>query len=263
MQTPQANIETLSSFVQAATATNRCSCVLCILLCRCPAGLRWSESASGLQTAHASVCPLRREKCSSCSQKMLSVKLASHRAEQCSHRSVQCDKCHQSMLFHELAAHQADKATSLGYQTCCGGSVFCPNDCKAPDDSPAAFAKVDLQKHLAFECHLRTNACVKCRGEILWSEMKEHLADRCIERIVECRHCAAILSFGTLQKDHLRKEKNGAAACVNTHMCANEGCTHAHRKEAAEKHAAECERRLVDCPCCSPPVAVRHKANIT
>ncbi len=132
---------------------------------------------------------------------------------------------------------------------------MCPNGCKT-NGTPTQMKKAGLEKHLASECSLRTNKYAKCCGQILWSEMADHLADRCIERIVECRHCAAILSFGKLKSAHLRKEKDDAAACVNSSVCPNDGCTHAHRKEAAEKHAAECDRRLVNCPCCFPPVVV-------
>ncbi len=156
------------------------------------------------------------------------------------------------MLFHQLAAHEADTPGNVD----CGGWTSCPNGCKI-DESPAQLRKRWLDQHLTTDCPLRKDTCKQCCGLILFSEMDEHLAQRCIERIVECRHCAANLSFGKLESSHLRKEANGAAACVNSNVCQNGGCRYAHRKENAERHAAECEYRLVDCRCCPVAVSMR------
>jgi hypothetical protein len=45
----EAAMRMMCRFVQAATCTNRCSCVWCMLMCRCPSGLRGFQRESGLR----------------------------------------------------------------------------------------------------------------------------------------------------------------------------------------------------------------------
>ena len=149
-----------------------------------------------------------------------------HMTDTCVQRLIQCEYCKGDFKFCDMSAHHKE----------------CPKmelPCELCDN---IMCREDMAQHLELECGMVVEACeLGCGMKMIRNELKIHVTDTCVQRMIQCVHCKEDIKFcdtTTHLEVCLRMKLLCELAC-GVVMC---------REDMAQHLEQECVEKVIMCP---------------
>ena len=231
----------------------------------CPLKCSALVTAKNLMNHLKSMCPKRPTQCSfcgfgcreeerivhvvTCEEREVECKcgafvnhkyMKDHYAKDCKNRFIPCRlKCGQKVREVDMDIHCEKE---------CGNRlVECPLRCVTVGlhgKTVTILTHRTVEKHLQFECKMRTSNCALCGESVQVPDIDVHRATRCQQRIVGCRigQCQRTLPFA--DREHHERYK-----CRHRSIVCPQGCGEFILAMHGSKHMRDtCNWRLIECP---------------
>ena len=153
----------------------KCSCPLIVR------GCKWLGVLGGCQN-HLDTCGYVYETCKlRCGVVLQRNELSVHEMEKCPQRIVECEHCNNEFKFCELHTH-LDKCPKM--------EVSCELKCCK------IMFREDMTQHLKQKCGLMVEMWkLGCGKEMTRNELRIHVTDTCVQRLIQCEHCKGDFKF--------------------------------------------------------------------
>ena len=186
------------------------------LKCSCPLsgrGCEWLGTINDCED-HLDMCGYVSDKCLNCGTVLHRNELNIYEEEKCPQCTVKCEHCNEEFSFGELTIH-------LG--KCPKMKVSCKLKCGA------VIYLEDMAQHLEHECDLVEETCeLGCETKLTRSEVKVHVTEACIQRVILCEHCFGNFKFCDMSM-HLEK-------CPKMKVSCELNCGKVIRREDVTQH---------------------------
>ena len=205
-------------------------------------------------------CGLVVETCKLGCGKMTRDELKIHVTDTCVQRLIQCEHCQVKVKFCDMPNH---------LEVCPQMKVSCELACGV------VLCRSKMTQHLKEECGLVVETCKLGCGKMTRDELKIHVTDTCVQRLIQCEHCQVKVKFCDMP-NHLevcpQMEVSCELAC-GILMCREDmaqhlkkecgfvvemcelGCGMDMTRNELRIHVTEaCEKRLIQCEHCNGDV---------
>ena len=206
-------------------------------------------------------CGLVVEMCKlGCGMEMTRNKLKIHVTDTCVQRMISCNHCLKHSKFYDMSEH---------HKVCPKLKVSCKLTCGV------VMCREDMAQHLKEECGLVVEMCKLGCGKMTRDELKIHVTDTCVQRMIQCEHCQRDVKFCDMP-NHLEvcpKMKVSCELACGVIMCREDmaqhlkqecglmvetcklGCGMMMTRNEIKKHLTDtCVQRLIQCEHCQRDV---------
>ena len=160
-----------------------------------------------------------------CGMKMIRNELKIHVTDTCVQRLIQCEHCREDIKFCDTTTHLE----------------VCPKKKVSCELCDKKMCREDMEQHLKLECGMMVEMCkLGCGMKMTRNELKLHLTDTCVQRLIQCEHCREDIKFcdTTTHLEVCPKKKVSCELCDKT-MC---------REDIAQHLEVECVEKVIMCP---------------
>ena len=195
-----------------------------------------------------------------CDMKMTRNEIKKHLTDTCVQRLMQCEHCQRDVKFCDMSPH---------LDVCPKMKVSCELACGV------VLCRSKMAQHLKEECGLVVETCKLGCGKMTRDELKIHVTDTCVQRLIQCEHCQRDVKFCDMP-NHLEVCPQMEVSCELTCgviMCRKDmiqhlkqecglvveicklGCDMKMTRNEIKKHLTDtCVQRLIQCEHCQRDV---------